>query len=212
MHRYDDLPLQRPLRSPPGRGDGRCSLFSVAGQALSFEVGRCAESWLDAPLSCRMRTRPASPSLSWPDSGPVAAAIELKRGATAPYTGTMRGGEPSARPARVTVRTDSPAEETLAAASLREFLLDTIREDLEIQIARERRDTQDMGSTLVLLFGAPAVVAIARGIADWLRKRRFGSTIELEIGGARIKLNGEVADDRESLRLILEALKRESDA
>lgn len=67
-----------------------------------------------------------------------------------------------------------PSEANKYASELQEWLLDI---NPEVQIKREREEplTQDFGSTLVLILGTEAAVAIAHGIADWLRKRHNAS-------------------------------------
>lgn len=42
------------------------------------------------------------------------------------------------------------------------------------QVKREKADasSQDLGSTLVLVFGSGAAIALAKGLADWLRSHR----------------------------------------
>ncbi len=102
----------------------------------------------------------------------------------------------------------SAAEATREAGSLRGHLLDVGPGDLAIDLIKEDKTTQDMGATLVLALGAPAVVAIAHGIADWLRRRRIGSTIELEIRGNRVRVTGEVADNPAQLEGLIRALTK----
>lgn len=43
----------------------------------------------------------------------------------------------------------------------------------EVEASQERTDTnsQDMGTTLAIILAAPAVVSLAKGIADWLAMR-----------------------------------------
>lgn len=53
-------------------------------------------------------------------------------------------------------------------------LADLIRkEDQSISVTTERasEDAMDGGTILILLLGTPVAVALARGIADWIRKR-----------------------------------------
>lgn len=65
----------------------------------------------------------------------------------------------------------SEAEANRYAAELREALLNASAE-LEIQRQRKNPLTQDLGTTLVLILGAPAVVAAVQVIGSWLQKRR----------------------------------------
>jgi len=59
------------------------------------------------------------------------------------------------------------AEANRYARSLREELLNG-DPNLSINQERESTDTQDFGSTLVLVLGAPAVVTAARALTNWL--------------------------------------------
>ncbi|MBC7527084.1 MAG: hypothetical protein H7308_06000 [Chthonomonadaceae bacterium] len=43
--------------------------------------------------------------------------------------------------------------------------------EVEVEQRRGSENTQDMGATLVLLFGTPAILAIAKGIQTYLSKR-----------------------------------------
>lgn len=102
------------------------------------------------------------------------------------------------------------AEATREAANLRQHLLASVNQEISASLAKDDPSTQDFGSTLVLVFGAPAVVAIAHGIAEWLKGRRIGSSIELEVDGARIKMSGDIADQPQQLLSLVAALRRNS--
>lgn len=111
-------------------------------------------------------------------------------------------------PTRIRVVTPDEGEATREAASLRTHLLDAAATGVDIAIEKEDVRTQDTGATLVLALGTPAVVAIAQAIGDWLRKRRIGSSLELQINGNVVRASGEIADDPNRLAKIIAALKQ----
>jgi hypothetical protein len=60
-------------------------------------------------------------------------------------------------------------------------LRDAIRDEAphaQVEQRRDDQESQDFGATLAIVLAGPAVVAIAKGIADWLR-RHHGVTIEI---------------------------------
>ena len=63
----------------------------------------------------------------------------------------------------------SVAEAGQKANALRDFLLD-LSPDVQAEVVKDNQSTQDFGATLVLVLGAPAVVIIAKGLADYLRR------------------------------------------
>ncbi|SRR5579875_1170280 len=74
----------------------------------------------------------------------------------------------------------SEAEANQYAAELQNALLriSLPKEPLtEISVQRQRKNsfTQDLGSTLVLILGTPAIVAAVNAIGNWLQKRRNAS-------------------------------------
>jgi hypothetical protein len=79
------------------------------------------------------------------------------------------------------------------AGQLRDELVADIT---DVQVRQERSDSrnQDFGATLIIAFGTPAVIALARGLSSWLRRRseaeltlistdRFGQTREVKVSG-----------------------------
>ncbi len=86
----------------------------------------------------------------------------------------------------------SVAEAGIKAAQLRQDLLD-ISSDVQVDIEREDPSTQDFGTTLALVLGAPAAVAIAKGIADYLR--RAHGKIQIETAQGIVIAEGISGDD-----------------
>lgn len=68
----------------------------------------------------------------------------------------------------------SASEANRYAEELREAILDA-GASLAVQRQRENPLAQDLGSSLVLIMGAPAVVAAVQAISHWLQKRRSAS-------------------------------------
>jgi hypothetical protein len=79
----------------------------------------------------------------------------------------------------------SVAEAGNKAEGLRRDLLE-VSPDVRVKIEQEDPSNQDFGATLVLILGAPAAVALAKGVADYLR--RVGGKITIEADG---KIIGE---------------------
>src|SRR5260370_26045532 len=67
------------------------------------------------------------------------------------------------------------------AAELKKTLLDATP-DIEVDQRRANARTQDFGSTLVLVLGTPAALAVATAIGDWL-KMRYIASIDIEKDG-----------------------------
>lgn len=60
------------------------------------------------------------------------------------------------------------------------ILLETLRSvspDIQVRIVKNDSETMDLGSTLVLLFGTPAIIALAKGIAGFLARERPGTLL-----------------------------------
>jgi hypothetical protein len=72
---------------------------------------------------------------------------------------------------RITFEGLSRAEASQAANELREQLLNRVSDELVARIEKEDLASQDVGSTLVLLFGTSAALNIAQGIRLYLSKR-----------------------------------------
>ena len=73
----------------------------------------------------------------------------------------------------------SSAEANIAASSLREALMDLGLSGVSVRVERQSTTSMDSGTALALVLGAPAAVAVARGIANWLTREgdRAGEVI-----------------------------------
>ncbi len=71
----------------------------------------------------------------------------------------------------------SDMEANKYAAELGEFLSE-ITPNIQISQERANARTQDAGTILQIILGSGAAVSIAKGIADWLRKRP-GTSLEI---------------------------------
>lgn len=144
---------------------------------------------------------------------PAGCTLGRTRGACVLATGCSRADTRktertmSLRRTRIRIVGDDPARATRDAASLRDHLLEAVPEGLGATLEKDDRSTQDMGATLAIVLGGPALVAVAQGIADWLRRRRLDSALEIEIDGRRIKASGEIAEDPKKLESLILALR-----
>jgi hypothetical protein len=82
------------------------------------------------------------------------------------------------------------------ATELKNALLDATS-DLKVDLRRANAHTQDFGSTLVLVLGTPAVLAVATAIGDWL-KLRHSVIIDIEKDG---HVHAENITSKDALRL-----------
>ena len=101
---------------------------------------------------------------------------------------------------------------SVQAANLREGngLAEELRTGLEqsapgvtAERARERDDTQDLGTAVALVLSAPAVIAIARGIGQFLQKHQNAS-LEIKTKGGHVILKNVTS--RTALEVIREVL------
>ena len=63
------------------------------------------------------------------------------------------------------------ADANIYASELREAILDSSPDVISAEIEKEDPTTQDFGATLVLVLGTPVAIALAKGVADYLRSR-----------------------------------------
>ena len=80
-------------------------------------------------------------------------------------------------------------------------LLEVFREmdaDVNVEQKRTSENTQDMGATLVLLFGTPAIIAVAQGIKAWLAQRQ---TAKITIVGPQGKVMAENVTSNDAIKI-----------
>jgi hypothetical protein len=92
----------------------------------------------------------------------------------------------------------SPAEANRYAEELREVLLDATTE-IDVQRQQENPLTQDLGASLALVMGAPALVAAVNAIGNWLQKRCSAS---LTIVTAEKKIVAENLTNKDAAHLL----------
>jgi hypothetical protein len=94
----------------------------------------------------------------------------------------------------------STAEAGVHAQKLLDVVLDA-GESVSADLIKADPNTMDMGATIVLLLGAPAAVAVAKGIADYIRRAGVSITVTSDDKEVTIKnMDGE--DVANSLKAI----------
>jgi hypothetical protein len=110
---------------------------------------------------------------------------------------------------RIAVNAASTGEANRLTTELEQWLKGRV-EDIDLVRVKENAETQDAGTILVAVLAAPAMVEfakgpaleLAKGMADWLRKRR--ATVTIGADGA-VTAENVAADDVE--RIVLGTLK-----
>jgi hypothetical protein len=79
---------------------------------------------------------------------------------------------------QILIRFDTQLDE---ANRLAQNLDDFMQEEYNQKLTRIKDDknTQDFGATIAIILGTPAAIALAKGLADWLR-RQAGKTLTIE--------------------------------
>ena len=103
----------------------------------------------------------------------------------------------------ITFENVSSADANRYAEELRNALLDA-SDGVEVQRRRDNPRTQDVGSTLVLVLGTPAVVTVVKAIGDWL-KLRHNASLTVETADKHIHVeNISSKNAAELARILLE--------
>ena len=99
----------------------------------------------------------------------------------------------------------SAADATRLAEDLTRYVRTTI-DDVKAEVAPGNPDEMDFGATVVIVLGAPSIVYLAKGIADWIR-RQGDPQLVIKRGRDSIVVKGEL-DQATKRELILAALNR----
>jgi hypothetical protein len=99
------------------------------------------------------------------------------------------------------VRSVSKAEESRFVNDFEHFLR-TRTDGVILERCQEIPGAQDPGMVLVAVFSTPAVVSLAKGIADWMQKRNVTVTISPD---GKKSLQGPAVHVERVLRAILQA-------
>jgi hypothetical protein len=79
---------------------------------------------------------------------------------------------------------------------------------VDTKVVRSDPNAQDFGATLVLVLGTPAIIALAKGIADWLKARATGTTsLKLHDKDGNLILEVDAATSSDVRVLVEGALK-----
>lgn len=99
---------------------------------------------------------------------------------------------------------DSPAEANLATQRLSEFIQAEAAHlpgaQPELSLRKEKDDTLDLGSTLVLVFGTPFAIAIAKGVAAYIQA--MGSRVVIETPDGHVIASGDGAKNIDVARTV----------
>lgn len=97
----------------------------------------------------------------------------------------------------------SEADAGVYAGELRDALVDA-SDEVEVDLVRDDPNKQDFGTILSIVLGAPAVVAIAKALGDWL-KMRAGASVTFTTAEGKVVLENISAKDAASIgRRLLE--------
>lgn len=91
---------------------------------------------------------------------------------------------------RITLPDLSVREQNQSLNSLRGAILDNVAADVSFKKISD--ETQDLGSTLIVVLGTPAVVALVNGIQRWIDKH--GDRVVIETDDGRVVATGSAAE------------------
>ena len=80
-----------------------------------------------------------------------------------------------------------------AATEMRQYLLEIAGDNAQIEIRKDNPQTQDLGSVLVLVLGTPVLVAIAKGIRDFIAKS--GDSVIIATPNGKVIARGSAASN-----------------
>ena len=107
----------------------------------------------------------------------------------------------------LTVTSDNERDADIQARSLTEKLRE-IREIDDVNRIKGSDRTMDLGTVISVLATSGATLALAQGIADWLRSRR-STTVTVERDSAMNSIKATVENiDPESAERIIESIRR----
>lgn len=105
---------------------------------------------------------------------------------------------------RVVFEGPTRAQSSRAAQGLRDHLVEHVGSDVSVSVEKDDQESQDAGSTLVLLFGTTAAVAIAQGIRAYLARRadQRDHIVIKTADGTEVIASGEAARNLDAAALV----------
>ncbi len=85
----------------------------------------------------------------------------------------------------------STAEAGRASGELQHLLAPIVGPKGSVEITRTSNETQDMGTSLVLILGTPSAIAIAKGIHDYIA--RLGNRVTILTPEGQVLATGDAA-------------------
>jgi hypothetical protein len=83
----------------------------------------------------------------------------------------------------------TPAEASAQANMLRRRILELSDQQVECEVRKSSTTSMDFGSTLVLVFGTPAAIAVAKGLYEALK--RLSNAVHIETPEGRVLTFGD---------------------